>query len=192
MSLIDERELLELERRYDELSRWHRVLEIGERGAEFWRRALTSDRRGEVVMVILNDANDCLLHTKPKYPPGTYRLMTGGVKYSETVEEALEREIMEETGLRTDLERCLGLVEYSLQYQRETFEFVSYVFTTRYTGGEPQPQDPDEIIDGYKWVSLDELPKITAHLYSLEEEPDWGRFRAIAHDFVIDWWRGEL
>ena len=65
--------------------------------------------------------------------------------------------------------------------------FVSYVFLVREVGGRLIPQDAGERIISFRRVPPSELPKVAASLRALTGEwHDWGRFRAIAHDFVAE------
>ena len=79
------------------------------------RVARESDRRGEVIFVIQDPAGRIWVHTKAHYPSHIYRLFSGGIQWHETVEEALWREVAEETGLPCTIERFMGLLAYCFQ-----------------------------------------------------------------------------
>ena len=157
---------------------------------ELWEEKVLSDRRGEVVLVVQRADQEVLLHTKIFYPPGVYRLPSGGVSWDETVFDALQREVYEETGFTTCQERLLGLVSYEFQGDGRSIPFVSYVFLLTGIEGRPIVQDPDEQISDFCWLPVGELPAVAATLRSLEEDSpgrqDWGRFRALAHEFVVE------
>jgi ADP-ribose pyrophosphatase YjhB (NUDIX family) len=109
------------------------------------------------------------------------------VKWEESILSALHREAWEEMGLKPEVERFFGLLEYEFRCQGETMPFFSYVFLVRGTRGEPAPQDEEEHILSFRQVPVAELPAVAASLRALEEDwRDWGEFRAIAHDFVVE------
>ncbi len=184
-SLINPAEIEELARQYGPIERRGYSLERGRERFEFWRGVL-AERRGEVIFVVRRSAG-LILHTKDFYPLGTYRLPSGGVGWRETVLSALHREVREEMGLEVEVEHFLGLLEYEIRCQEETMPFVSYVFLVRGIGGEPAPQDEEEHILSFRQVSVAELAAVADSLRVLGEDwRDWGEFRAIAHDFVVE------
>jgi 8-oxo-dGTP diphosphatase len=76
-----------------------------------------------------------LVVVRRKYPPfrGKLALPGGFVEYGETVEEAAVREFEEETGLKTAVERILGV--YSDPDRDPRGQVVSVVFLLRRKGG---------------------------------------------------------
>ncbi len=58
---------------------------------EYWRE-LKDGRVAEVVLLVRRPNGNYLLHTKPFYPEGAYRLMTGGIHAGEDLIEAALRE----------------------------------------------------------------------------------------------------
>ncbi len=184
--LIDFSEIENLSARYGPPQRRHYALKVGERMATHWREKLAK-RRGEVVLVIRRPNGRILLHSKGFYPAGTYRLLSGGIEESESVLDALRREVQEETGLTVKIERFLGLLEYEFHYQGETMPFVSYVFFLRERGGVLAPGDESEAITAFREASVDEIGAVARALRSLPGDwEDWGQFRALAHAFVAE------
>jgi 8-oxo-dGTP pyrophosphatase MutT (NUDIX family) len=144
-------------------------------------------RRGEVVMLIPNEQGYFWLHTKSFYPQGVYRLMTGGLEPGEKPAEALRREVVEETGFKVKIERCLAIITYNLQADKVNLPFVSYVFLTTPTQGYPHPTDPGEDIAHFRAVSIAGLPEVARHLRSISGHfADWGIFRAVAHEVAFE------
>jgi len=188
--LIDAQEMVALEQTYGPFPRQHCRLAVRGSHLEYWGQKVLRDRRGEVVLVIQRDSGEVLLHTKTLYPPGVYRLPSGGVSWGETVSASLRREVYEETGFTAWEERFLGLVSYDFRGADRSVSFVSYVFLLTGVQGSPDVKDEDERISGFKWVSVSELPAVAAALRSLPEDSpgrqDWGRFRALAHDFAAE------
>ena len=185
-TLINPEEIEALARQYGPVERRSYSLEVGRRNFEYWRRELVEKRRGEVVFVVRGPGG-LILHTKDFYPPGTYRLPSGGVRWGESVLSALHREAREEMGLEVEVDRFLGLLEYEFRCQGEMMPFVSYVFLMRDDGREPTPQDEGEHILSFRQVPVAELAAVANNLRALEEDwRDWGEFRAIAHQFVLE------
>ncbi|MCK4450981.1 MAG: NUDIX hydrolase [Anaerolineae bacterium] len=184
-TLINPEEIKGLAKQYGPIERRSFSLERSGERCEHWRRAL-AQRRGEVIFVVERPAG-LILHTKDTYPPGIYRLPSGGVSWGESVLSALHREVREEMGLEIEVERFLGLLEYEFHCQEETLPFVSYVFLVRGDEGEPVPQGEEERILSFRQVSVAELAAVADSLRAVEKDwRDWGEFRAIAHDFVVE------
>jgi 8-oxo-dGTP pyrophosphatase MutT (NUDIX family) len=140
---------------------------------------------GEVVMAILRPGERVLLITKDFYPPGTYRMPTGGIHQGETPEEALVREAKEETGFAANIERKLGAIHWVFRSGDRTLEYYSHVFLISETADEPVAEDENERITGYKEVSICDLREVAQELINLPGRwRDWGRFRGMVHDFV--------
>jgi 8-oxo-dGTP pyrophosphatase MutT (NUDIX family) len=178
-SLLDK-----LEKRFGSFRRCHFDMNASTQiMMDMMRKMEAKGRRGEVVMVVPNEQGHIWLHTKAFYPAGVYRLMTGGLEAGEQPHRALRREVEEETGLKTKIDRCLAVITYGLSGNDATLPFVSYVFLTTPTTGLPHPTDPDEAITAFRAVPVDELSQIAEQLRSLAGFfTDWGIFRAIAHD----------
>jgi ADP-ribose pyrophosphatase YjhB (NUDIX family) len=188
-TLINPEEIEELARLYGPIKRRSYSLEVGRRNFEDWRRELVEKRRGEVVFVVKGPGG-LILHTKDFYPSGTYRLPSGGVRWGESVLSALHREAQEEMGLEVEVDRFLGLLVYEFRCQEETMPFVSYVFLVREAGGELAPQDKEEHILSFCQVPVVKLSAVAGSLRAMEGDwRDWGEFRAIAHDFVVEMMR---
>jgi 8-oxo-dGTP pyrophosphatase MutT (NUDIX family) len=140
-----------------------------------------------------------LLHIKTFYPPGAFRLPTGGIVVGESVLAALKREVHEETGLvlgdaagEVRLNRPLGILSYDLLHRRlGPVEFATYFFLVEMPPGAIlQPLDEDEHIGGWEWRTPAELADVAALLAAVHTRSstwaDWGRFRAAGHRFVVE------
>src|SRR5262245_61069032 len=80
---------------------------------------IMTDRFGEVCMVIRRPSGTLLTAIKTFYPPGAYRLLTGGVGHGEPIEAALLREVEEETGLEVVVRQFLAVIEYRLKSENQ-------------------------------------------------------------------------
>lgn len=146
---------------------------------------MKSKRESEVVSVIIRPNGKLILITKPFYPADTYRLPSGGIETGEGIEEALHREIYEETGLKVQIIKFVAMVRYKTRISPN--RFTSYVFLVREISGKLACLDEDEDISGYKEIDVAELPDIIAHLENLDGGySEWGAFRAIPHKAVLN------
>jgi len=169
---------------YGPITQEHHDLHVAADSIEWWQGVQAKGRQAEVILALERPGGRVLLHTKPFYPPGTYRLTSGGVKPGEPIETAAYREGYEELGLDVRIERFLGVITYAIQCKDVVIPFTSYVFAIS-GAGEPHPTDTHEQISGYREVSWSDLPAVAAALEALPPDwNDWGRFRAIGHRFV--------
>jgi 8-oxo-dGTP pyrophosphatase MutT (NUDIX family) len=186
--LIDEGEIAALRRTYGPFPQRHHRLAVGSEHVDFWGEKVLQDRRGEVVLVVQRATREVLLHTKTFYPPGVYRLPSGGISWGESVMGALRREAYEETGLVGWSERLLGMERYRFENAHRSVPFVSYLFLLRGFEGRPASHDEKERISDFRWMAVSELATVAAALRSVAEDRpgrrDWGRFRALAHDLA--------
>jgi ADP-ribose pyrophosphatase YjhB (NUDIX family) len=173
---------------------------------------IMTDRFGEVCMAIRRPSGTLLTAIKTFYPPGAYRLLTGGVRHGESVEAGLLREVEEETGLEVVVRQFLAVIEYHLDGRWEMgdggwqipsshppspspYRFVTFVFLLDEVGGMLGPSDPEERIESFREIAVAELPELAATLERIGQgfDPqiagswgDWGRFRAIVHRVVYE------
>ena len=170
------------------------------------------DRYGEVCMVVRRTNGKLITAIKTFYPPGAYRLLTGGVNHGEPIATALLREVAEETGLEVVVRRFLAVIEYQLagtgdrglairdqeplnQAPAPSSHFATFAFLLDEVGGTLAVQDAGERIGSFREIEVAELPALAA---TLENAPDvvdpeiggswrdWGRFRAVSHRVVYD------
>jgi hypothetical protein len=105
--MISETEIQELTACYGQPVRRGHLLHADEYIRRYrWRT--DSDRRAEVVFAIADPAGRILLHAKAHYPTHIYRILSGGIGWEEAVEEAMLREVAEETNLPVAVERFPG------------------------------------------------------------------------------------
>ncbi len=144
------------------------------------------DRRGEVVFAIRQPNGQILLHTKHQYEQAIYRLPSGGINHGEWVEEALYREIAEETGQPVFLRNFLGVLDCHFHYGGESMPFVSYVFYLESDTAQISGSDPIEIA-AFRTVPPKQMSSVAHQLRALAgKRRCWGYWRSLAHDLVYE------
>ncbi len=104
------------------------------------------------VIVAVRRPGEILLTRKPQWAPNRYSLVAGFLDPGECLEEAVAREVREETGIQVKNIRYAG---------SQCWPFPSQVmtgFTADYAGGEVVVEE-DELEDA-RWFSLDALPDL--------------------------------
>jgi ADP-ribose pyrophosphatase YjhB (NUDIX family) len=187
--LIDQAEVAQLTRDLGPVARRQTTIEMSEADFGYWWTKVVAkrNRRGEVVLAIQRPDGNVLLHTKPFYPPGVYRLPTGGVRPGEAVLTCAAREAREETGFDIRVLRLAGIVEHELRRGELSMAFVSYVLLAQTGDAPPAPQDTKEQISGFRYVSVAELRTVAEALRKLPDRwADWGALRAPPHEIVAE------
>ena len=142
-----------------------------------WVRRCTADgsehfpRTDPAVIVLVHDGGDrCLLGRQPIWPPGRYSTLAGFVEPGESLEQAVAREVLEESGVVVD----------DIVYRgSQPWPFPASLmlgFDARVVGGEAQVGD-DELED-VRWFSRDDL---------LRGEPLLPPPASIAHWLITGW-----
>jgi 8-oxo-dGTP diphosphatase len=97
--------------------------------------------------IILNSAGQILLgKRKNGYKAGEYGLPGGHVGANELVEQAIAREVLEETGLSGLTFAFLGLVREN----QGKYDFIHFVYLAKIENLSPQLMEPDKC-EGWEW-----------------------------------------
>jgi NAD+ diphosphatase len=104
------------------------------------------------VIVLIHRPGELLLVRKAEWPAGRYGLVAGFVDFGEAFEEAVHREIEEETGITVKDIRYVGSQAWPFPSQ------IMAGFTAEYAGGDLRV-DAHELEDA-RWFSLDDLPEL--------------------------------
>jgi 8-oxo-dGTP pyrophosphatase MutT (NUDIX family) len=148
---------------------------------DYWRH-LKDGRTAEVVLLVRRPNGHYLLHTKPFYPEGAFRLMTGGIHAGEDLIEAAMREAREETGLDVRPERFVGVLRERYVHDGEAFHFTSYLIELAELGGVLGVLDAHEQISGFREIAPCALAAVADDLERLPPAwRDWGMIRGPAH-----------
>lgn len=142
--------------------------------------ALHHPRTDPVVIMLVDDGDRLLLGRQPSWEPGRYSALAGFVEAGESLEEAVAREVLEETGVAVSSPRYVG---------SQPWPFPSSLmlgFTARYAGGEVAPNDRE--LDDARWFSREELEQAAAGLGELGLPPR----EAIARRLVDAWLAREI
>lgn len=189
--MSSEKEIEKLRRRFGEFERATFEYKQISVGFGEWIKRL-SKRRGEVVLIVPRGDGQVLLHTKPHYPEGIYRLPTGGIRPDEDAEDAARREGYEEIGFKPKKVRLLGVLDNVFRVKDTEYIYPSFVFLTREFTGNPKPTDPDELISGFREADRMGIRATALQLASLPGAwHEWGRFRAMPHLWLAEHWKGK-
>ncbi len=182
--------LAELKERFGSFQEHHVDLKVASAAMrDLLQKWVAKDRRGEVVMVVPTPEGRVWLHTKEFYPEGLYRLMSGGLDPEEDPINSMQRELVEETGFKAKIDRCLAVITYTVSDNELTVPFVSYIFLTKSVSARPESIDPHEAISDFKAVTMSGLADATHQLRHVTGHfAEWGTFRAIAHELVLERW----
>jgi len=183
---VDPDEMAMLRQKYGDFPVERARLVVDDPFFERARTPLGKSRRAEILAVVVRPDGQVLVHTKRFYPAGTYRLISGGIHPGEPVEAALVREIREETG-QDILRRCLlGVLAYEIVHGDERLDVASYVYRVDIPTDAVEVNDEEEEISDLRWVPFAVLADIRDRLRQVPPEwQDWGRFRALGHEFVL-------
>jgi 8-oxo-dGTP diphosphatase len=113
-----------------------------------WRKpSVTADG------IVLKDGKIALIRRKNDPFKGSYALPGGFVDYGEKVEDCVMREVLEETGLRTEVVGLVGV--YSDPARDPRGHFVTAVYELRPTGGALKAGDD---ASSAEWAPLEKVP----------------------------------
>ena len=146
------------------------------------RRSQVHGRAHDVTLFVLRDGMLAGIAKHP-YPPGIYRAPSGGVLPGESMEEGIQREMLEETGLQVRLKRYVLRVLVDFSHEGEVVHWTTHVFTGEALPGEMGPLDLEEIREA-RWVPVEDLAgRIREAL--LASGSAGLRYRAWLHDRVM-------
>jgi NAD+ diphosphatase len=107
-------------------------------------------------MGLVRRERSLLLARSPRFPEGMYSALAGFVEPGETLEQCLEREIYEETGIRVRNARYFASQPWPFPNSLMIAFFADYV------AGEIRA-DGIEIVDA-QWFGVEDLPRLPAKI----------------------------
>jgi NAD+ diphosphatase len=126
---------------------------------------LSFPRISPAVIVLVERGDQCLLARSPRFKDEFYSVLAGFAEPGETLEEAVAREVQEETGIAVRDIRYFGSQPWPFP------DSLMIAFTACYAGGEIRV-DGTEILDA-RWFTYDQLPNIPGRISIARELIDW-------------------
>lgn len=113
-------------------------------------------RLAPAIIVAVTRGDEILLAHAARFASGWYSVLAGFVEPGETLEQAVEREVFEEVGVRVKDIRYFGSQPWPFPHS------LMVGFTAQYAGGQ-LVLDPQEIKDA-RWFKADQLPNIPSKI----------------------------
>jgi 8-oxo-dGTP pyrophosphatase MutT (NUDIX family) len=178
---VDEAVLAPLRARYGEPATLEWKGEISER--EHSLATYNPDRAHDVTLFIFNGEQLALIR-KHDFEPGIWRPPGGGVKPGEDFVAGVEREALEETGLRVELQRYLVDATAHFVYVPYDVPWRTHIFLATTGDDVLAPQDTDEI-QAARWGTLPELSGPLRERLLATGRAFW-RYRVALHDAAAE------
>lgn len=120
--------------------------------------------------IIERDGTFLFVEESKERAKGKFALPGGGIEHGESPEEAVVREVQEETGLVVEVDRLLAVC-YRYKVEPDGKPNVAFLYACSVTGGEIRPSAEHPSIT---WLTLEQVAVLTAkealrtkHLYQL-------------------------
>jgi NAD+ diphosphatase len=104
------------------------------------------------VIVLVRRGGEVLLTRKSIWPPGRYSLVAGFIDFGECLEEAVVREVLEETGVQVNNVRYVGSQSWPFPSQ------LMAGFLADYVGGEVVVEEKE--LEDARWFPVTALPAL--------------------------------
>lgn len=141
-------------------------------------------RRTHDVTLFITNGDRIALIRKPHFDDGVWRPPGGGVKRGEDFVAGVEREALEETGLRVELRRYLVASEATFLYAPFEVPWRTHVFHAVTEDEALEPRDTEEIA-GARWGTLAELEGPLRERLLSTGRALW-RYRVALHDAALE------
>jgi 8-oxo-dGTP pyrophosphatase MutT (NUDIX family) len=178
---VDEAVLAPLRARYGEPATLEWKGEISER--EHSLATYNPDRAHDVTVFIFNGEQLALIR-KHDFEPGIWRPPGGGVKPGEDFVAGVQREALEETGLRVELQRYLVDATAHFVYVPYDVPWRTHIFLATTGDDVLAPQDTEEI-QAARWGTLPELSGPLRERLLATGRAFW-RYRVALHDAAAE------
>lgn len=107
------------------------------------------------VMIFNNEGKILLGKRCGRHAPGEYSMPGGRIEYMESFKDSIEREVLEEAGIKIKNLKFLNVANINRYDYRHD---VSVHFTAEIDGGEPKT-DPKERMKDWNWYDINNLPE---------------------------------
>jgi 8-oxo-dGTP diphosphatase len=87
---------------------------------------------------------------------GCWEFPGGGVDFGERLEDAIQREFVEEYGVVIQIQRLLGVVDHLIPDEGQ--HWISPTYLAKHVAGEPQIIEPDKC-SAIGWFLIEQLPE---------------------------------
>ena len=122
-------------------------------------------RLSPAIIVLVERGSEVLLVRSHPYPPGRYSVVAGFVEPGETLEEAVAREVREESGLLIKDIRYFGSQPWPFPHS------LMIGFTASYADGTICPEDAE--IEDADWFTPGHLPDLPGRISIARRLIDW-------------------
>jgi NAD+ diphosphatase len=139
-------------------------------------------RTDPVVIMLVTDGERCLLGRQKQFAKGMWSCLAGFVEPAETIEDAVRREIFEESGIE-----CTDVKYYKAQPW--PFPYSLMIGCTARAVTTEIKVDRDELEDA-RWFSRDDVVKMMADTHPDRQRGPTGI--AIAHHLLGEWAAGTI
>ncbi len=116
------------------------------------------------ILVKNNDGKILLVKKPDEVGPyaGTYLTPGGGLKIGESADEAIQRELYEETGVKaTNIKRVIFDDAVTENWKGIKTHYIMLLYTGEYESGDLKPtENDDDNLDVINWFSPDEVAKL--------------------------------
>jgi 8-oxo-dGTP diphosphatase len=113
-----------------------------------------------VSAIVFNEAGEVLLGQRSDN--GAWTVIAGMLDPGEQPADAVLREVMEETGVRAEIDRLAGVALHEITYPNgDLCHMVNTWFRCRAIGGEAHVNDDESVAVG--WFPLDALPPLNPY-----------------------------
>ncbi len=113
-------------------------------------------RLAPAIMALVRRGRELLLARSSRFPKGMYSALAGFVEPGETIEQCLEREVMEETGVRVSEVRYFASQPWPFPHS------LMIAFHAEYESGELRVDETE--IEDAQWFDVCNLPRLPARI----------------------------
>ena len=124
------------------------------------------DTRVAAYALIVDEADRILLtwYVGGRHSPACWTMPGGGVEYDESLQQAVVREVLEETGYTVGVGSPIAVDHFIEPHTRDgerPYKAVRVVFATTVTGGVLGTTEVNGTTEYAQWVPLDQVPSLS-------------------------------